>query len=151
MLNLITMIQYVNSSLLLTLLGIIYYIYYKYRIFFRAINIVIDSAILNQLNNPEKEVISEVIKTIKGRKKKTDNKTIPLINEGEENNIKDKRDRLVACILSGTSKQYLGEEYTEQQINEMDSNYIKIFSNRYESVLLALRENQGNCSPGLKS
>ena len=30
---------------------------------FRAINIVMDSAILDQLNNPEKEVDSEVTKT----------------------------------------------------------------------------------------
>ena len=33
------MIEYINSFLLLTLLGIIYYIYYKYKIFLRAINI----------------------------------------------------------------------------------------------------------------
>ena len=49
------MIGYVNSFLLLTLLGTIYYIYYKYRIFFHAINIVMDSAILDQLNNIEKK------------------------------------------------------------------------------------------------
>ena len=70
MLNLITMIEYVNSFLLSTLLGTIYYIYYKYRIFFRAINIVMDSAILNQLNNTEKEINSKVIKSKRGRKKK---------------------------------------------------------------------------------
>ena len=34
-------------------------------------------------------------------------------------------------------KQYLGKEYTEQQINEMDSNNIMMLSNRYESVLSA--------------
>ena len=61
------MIEYVNSFLLLTLLGINYYIYYKYIISFRAINIVMNSAILDQLNNLEKEVDSEVIKTRKGR------------------------------------------------------------------------------------
>ena len=92
------MIEYVNSSLLSTLLGTIYYIYYIYRIFFRAINIVMDSAILDQFNNLEKEVDSEVIKTGKGRKKKTDNKTLPTVNEVEENDIRDKRERLVACI-----------------------------------------------------
>ena len=36
-----------------------------------------------------------------------------------------------------TQKQYLRKEYTEQQVNEMDSNYINILSNRYESVLSA--------------
>ena len=56
------MIEYVNSFLLSTLLGTIYYIYYKYREFFRVINIVIDSTILDQLSNLEKEVDSEVTK-----------------------------------------------------------------------------------------
>ena len=130
MLNLITMTEYVNSFLLLTLLGTIYYIYYKYRIFFLAINIVMDSVILNQLNNTEKEVNSEVIKSKRNRKKKL----LPIINEVEENDVTEKRERLVACALSGNSKQYSGKEYTEQQINETDNNSINILSNRYESV-----------------
>ena len=53
----------------------------------------------------------------------------------EENDVRDKRKRPVVCSLSGNSKQYLGKEYTEQQINEMDSNNIMMLSNRYESVL----------------
>ena len=65
--------------------------------------------------------------------KKADTK----INEEEENDIRDRRERLVACVLSGNSKQYLGKEYTEQQINEMDSNNINILLHRYESVLSA--------------
>ena len=36
--------------------------------------------------------------------------------------------------ITGNSKQYLGKEYTDQQINEMDSNYINILSNKDESV-----------------
>ena len=36
-----------------------------------------------QLNNLEKAVNSEVIKTRNGRKKKTGNKTLTIINEGE--------------------------------------------------------------------
>ena len=131
------MIEYISSFLLLTLLGTIYYIYYKYKIFFRAISIVMDSAILDQLNNLEKEVNSEIVKTERGRKKKTYNKTLPIINEREENDIRDKRERPVACVLSGNSKQYLGKEYTEKQINGMGINYINILSNRYESVLSA--------------
>ena len=55
----------------------------------------------------------------------------------EEDDVRDKRERLVACALSGNSKQYLGKEYTEQQINEMDSYNIDILSKRYESVLSA--------------
>ena len=89
-----------------------------------------DSAILDQLNNLEKEVNSEVTKSKRGRKKKTDTR----INEEEENDIRDKRERLVACVLSDNSKQYLGKEYNEQQINEMDSNNINILLHRYESV-----------------
>ena len=127
------MIEYVNSFLLSTLLGTIYYFYYKYRKFFRVINIVMDSAILDQLSNLEKEVDSEVTKPKRGCRKKTDTK----INEEEENDVRDKRERLITCVLSGNSKQYLGKEYTVQQINEMDSNNINILSNRYESVLSA--------------
>ena len=127
------MTEYVNSVLLLTLLGTIYYIYCKYRRLFRVINIVMDSSILNQLSNLEKEVDSKVTKPKRGRKKKT----IPPINEVKENDIRDKRERLAACVLCGNSKQYLGEEYTEQQINEIDGNNINTLSNRYESVSIA--------------
>ena len=59
------------------------------------------------------------------------------MNEVEENDVRDKRERLVACVLSGNSKTYLGKEYTEQQINEMDCNNINTLLNRYESVLSA--------------
>ena len=65
---------------------------------------------------------SEVTKTRKGGKKKT----ISTINEVEENDVRDKRERLITCVLSGNSKQYLGKEYTEQQINEMDGNNVNL-------------------------
>ena len=90
-----------------------------------------DSRILDQLTNLERDVDSESPKPKRGRKKKADTK----INELEDNDIKDKRERLVACILSGNSKMYLGKEYTEQQINETDYNSINTLLNRYESVL----------------
>ena len=54
-----------------------------------------DSEILDQLTNLEGDVDSEFPK--RGRKKKADTK----MNELEDNDIKDKRDRLVACVLSG--------------------------------------------------
>ena len=85
------------------------------------------------IKQPRKEVNSEVTKSKRGCKKKTDTE----INEEEQNDVRDKRERLVACVLSGNSKQYLGKEYTEQQINEMDSNNINILLHRYESVLSA--------------
>ena len=66
-------------------------------------------------------------------KEKADTK----INELEDNEIRDKRERLVACVLSGNSKMYLGKEYTEQQINEMDCTDVNTLLNRYESVLSA--------------
>ena len=59
------------------------------------------------------------------------------MNELEDNDVRAKRERLVACVLSGNSKMYLGKEYTEQQINEMDYNSINTLLNRYESVLSA--------------
>ena len=92
-----------------------------------------DSEILDQLTNLEKEANSEVTKPKRGSKKKVDHK----INEVEENDIRDKRERLVACVLSGNSKTYLEKEYTEQQINEIDCNNVNTLLNRYESVLSA--------------
>ena len=92
-----------------------------------------DSEILDQLTNLEKNVDSELNKPKRGRKKKTDTK----MNEVEENDVRDKRERLVACVLSGNSKQYLGKEYTEQQINEMHCNNVNTLLNRYESILSA--------------
>ena len=59
------------------------------------------------------------------------------MNEAEDNDIRDKRERPVACVLSGNSKTYLGKEYTEQQINEIDCNSVNTLINRYESVLSA--------------
>ena len=52
-------------------------------------------------------MVSKVTKPKRGRKKKADTK----INEVEENDVRDKRERLVGCALSGNSKQYLGKEY----------------------------------------
>ena len=92
-----------------------------------------DSEILDQLTILEQNVDSEVTKPKRGRKKKVDTK----INELDDNDIRDKRERLVACVLSGNSKMYLGKEYTEQQINEMDCNSVNTLLNRYESVLSA--------------
>ena len=92
-----------------------------------------DSEILNQLTNLEKSVDSEVAKSKRGRKKKID----PQINEVEENDIREKREKLVVCVLSGNSKQYLGKEYTKQQINEMDCTNVNTLLNRYESILNA--------------
>ena len=53
----------------------------------------------------------------------------------EDNDVREKKEKLITCVLSGNSKQYLGKEYTEQKINEMDGNNINILSNRCESVL----------------
>ena len=53
----------------------------------------------------------------------------------EDNDIKDKRQRLVACVLSGNPKMYLGKEYTEEQINKMECNDVNTLLNRYESIL----------------
>ena len=90
-----------------------------------------DSKILDQLTNLGRDVDSEFPKLKRGRKKKVDTE----INELEDNDIKDKRERLVACVLSGNSKMYLGKEYTEQQINEVDCDSVNALLNRYESIL----------------
>ena len=102
------------------------YVYYKLRKFFYLISMLMDSEILDQLTNLEKDMDSEFPKPKRGRKKKADTK----INELEDNDIRDKKERLVACVLSGNSKMYLGKEYTEEQINEMDCNSVNALLNR---------------------
>ena len=92
-----------------------------------------DPEILDQLTNLGRDVDSEFSKPKRGRKKKADTK----MNELEDNDVRDKRERLVACVPSGNSKMYLGKEYTEQQINERDYNSINTLLNRYESILSA--------------
>ena len=92
-----------------------------------------DSEVLNPLIDLHRDVDSELPKPKKGRKKKADTK----MDELEDNDIRDKRERLVACILSGNSQMYLGKEYTEEQINKMDCNDVNTLLNRYESVLSA--------------
>ena len=92
-----------------------------------------DSEILDQLTDLGRDVNSEFPKPKRGRKKKAD----PKMNELEDNDVRDKRERLVACVLSGNSKMYLGKEYTEQQINEMDCTNVNTHLNRYESILSA--------------
>ena len=113
--------------------GSTFYVYYRLKKIFYLISIVMDSKILDQLTNLERDVDSEFPKPKRGSKKKADTK----INELEDIDIRDKRERLVACILSGNSKMYLGKEYTEEQINKMDCNDVSTLLNRYESVLSA--------------
>ena len=125
------MIEYINLLLLLTIFGSTCYVYYRLKKIFHLISIIMDSEILNQLTDLGRDVDSEFPKPKRGRKKKAD----PKINELEDNDVRDKRERLVACVLSGNSKMYLGKEYTEQQINEMYYNSINTLLNRYESIL----------------
>ena len=131
------MIEYVNLLLLLTMFGSTCYAYYKLKKIFYFISIVMDSEILDQLTNLGGDVDSEFPKPKRCCNNRRLKKADPKMNELEDNEIKDKRERLVACVLSGNSKMYLGKEYTEQQINEMDCNDVNTFLNRYESVLSA--------------
>ena len=132
------MIEYVNLLLLLTMFGSTCYVYYRLKKIFYLISMVMDFEIIDQLTNLEKNVDSEVTKPKRGCKKKADTK----INELEDNDVRDKRERLVSCILSGNSKMYSGKEHTEQQINEMDCTNVNTHLNRYESVLSAQMTNR---------
>ena len=58
-----------------------------------------DSEILHQLTNLGRDVNSEFPKPKRGPKKKADTK----MNELEDNDVRDKRERLAACILSCNS------------------------------------------------
>ena len=95
------MIEYVNLLSLLTMFGSTCYVSYRLKKFFYLISIVMDSEIHDQLTNLGRDVNSEFPKPKRGRKKK--------MNELEDNDVRDKRERLVACVLSGNSKMYLGK------------------------------------------
>ena len=71
LLTTIKMIEYVNLFLLLTMIGLTCNVYFKLKKFFYPISILMDSEILDQLTNPEKNVDSEATKSKRGRKKKT--------------------------------------------------------------------------------
>ena len=127
------MIEYINLFILLAMFGSTFYVYYRLKKIFYLISIVMDSEILDQLTDLGRDVDSEFPKPKRGHKKKAD----PKINELEDNDVRDKTERLVACVLSGNSKMYLGKEYTEEQIDKMDCNNVNTLLNRYESVLSA--------------
>ena len=127
------MIEYINLFILLVMFGSTCYVYYRLKKIFYLISIVMDSEILDQLTNLGRDVNSEFPKPKRSFKKKADTK----MNELEDNDVRDKRERLVACVLSGNSKMYLGKEYTEQQINQMDCTNVNTLLNRYKSVLSA--------------
>ena len=91
------MIGFINLLLLLTMFGSTCYIYYRLKKFFYLISIIMDSEILDQLTSLEQNVNSEVTKPKRGRKKKAD----PKMNELEDSDVRDKRERLVVCVLSG--------------------------------------------------
>ena len=96
-----------------------------------------DSEILDQLTNLGRDVDSEFPKPKRGRNNRRLKKADTKINELEDNDVRDKRERLVACVLSGNSKMYLGKEYTMEQINKMDCNDVNTLLNRYKSILNA--------------
>ena len=111
------MIEYVNLLLLLTMFGSTCYVYYRLKKIFYLISIVMDSEILDQLTDLGRDVDSEFPKSKRGRSnqrlslrstkskgpmEKADTK----MNGLEDNDVRDKRGRLVACVLSGNSKMY---------------------------------------------
>ena len=73
-----------------------------------------DSEILDQLTDLQKNMDSEVTKSNRGRKKKTNTK----MNEVEENDIRDKRDRQLHAF-------YLVTQNNIQERNTLNSKLMK--------------------------
>ena len=71
------------------------YVYYRLKKIFYLISIVMDSEILDQLTNLGRDVDSEFPKPKRGRKKKAG----PKINELEDNDVRDKRERDWLCAF----------------------------------------------------
>ena len=62
---------------------------------------------------------------------------IDLLSEVSHNHPKSevKRQKLIECVLTGNSKQYLGKAYTKEQVNKLSAEEVnKLFSN-YEVKL----------------
>ena len=89
------MIEYVNLLLLLTMFGSTCYVYhllcllFNLKKIFYLISIVMDSEILDQLTDLGRDVDSKFPKPKRGCKKKADTK----MNELEDNDVRDKRER----------------------------------------------------------
>ena len=89
------MIEYINLFILLTMFGSTCYVYYRLKKIFYLISIVMDSEILDQLTNLERDVDSAMTKPKRGRKKKVNTK----INELEDNDVRDKREASCLCSI----------------------------------------------------
>ena len=87
MLTVVKMIEDVSLLLLLAMFGSTCYVYHKLKKI--SVSIVMDSEILDQLTNLGRDVDSEFPKPKRGRKKKADTK----MNELEDNDVRDKRER----------------------------------------------------------
>ena len=85
MLTIVKTIEYINLLLLLTMFGSTCYVYYRLKKIFYLISTVMDSEILDQLTNLEKNVDFKVTKPKRGRKRKADT--------FEDNDVRDKRER----------------------------------------------------------
>ena len=68
--TIVKMIEYVNLLLLLTMFGSTCYVYYRLKKIFYLISIVMDSEILDQLTNLERNVDSAITKPEKVVKRK---------------------------------------------------------------------------------
>ena len=82
------MIEYISLLLPLTMFGSTCYVYYRLKKIFYLLSIVMDSEILDQLTNLDKNVDSEVTKPKRGRKKKADT--------FEDNDVRDERE--TSCV-----------------------------------------------------
>ena len=45
-----------------------------------------------------------------------------------------KRQKLIECVLTGNSKQYLGKAYTEEQVNKLSAEEVNKLLSIYEAV-----------------
>ena len=93
------MIEYVNLFLLLTMFELTCYVYYRLKKIFYLISIVMDSEILGQLTDLGRDVDSEFHKPKRGRNNQRLKKADTKMNELEDNDVRDKRERPVACVL----------------------------------------------------
>ena len=52
-----------------------------------------------------------------------------------------KRQKLIECVLTGNSKQYLDKAYTKERVNELSAQEVDKLLSNYEAKLLGQRVN----------
>ena len=124
------MIEYINLLLLLTMFGSTCYVYYRLKKIFYLISIVMDSEILDQLTNLERDVDSEFPK----QELSTDLESNPFLNTAPQRFTCDLYYRFGALLAPVSVGIITGKHYAKNSITKLND-----------------RSNSGTCDPATRN